>query len=85
MEECVCRGLDGLPMIECIAQCDPRDQWAFAGGLSGTCRERVFPNATASETDGAGRVTVRGGGGVGGASMTVVMVGGVALSVIVVL
>ncbi|KAJ0417316.1 hypothetical protein BJY00DRAFT_316092 [Aspergillus carlsbadensis] len=82
MEECVCRGLDGRPMIECIAQCDPRDQWAFAGGLPGTCRERVFPNATEGESDGAERVTVRWGGGVsGGFWMTMAVV----FSVIVVL
>jgi hypothetical protein len=86
MEECVCRGLDGLPMIECIAQCDPTDQWAFAGGLSGTCRERVFPNATESEstTDGAARGRI----GLKPAKrwiMTVVMPASVALLVVVIL
>ncbi|KAL2816530.1 hypothetical protein BJX63DRAFT_387593 [Aspergillus granulosus] len=60
-EECVCRGLDGLSMTRCIAECDPEDQWAFARDLPSTCRERMFPNATESavnegEEDGAVRM-----------------------------
>ncbi|KAL4916435.1 hypothetical protein BDW62DRAFT_106313 [Aspergillus aurantiobrunneus] len=41
--KCVCEGLDGAPMIECIQSCDPGDQWEFAGGLPQSCRERLFP------------------------------------------
>jgi hypothetical protein len=73
-------------MIECIAQCDPTDQWAFAGGLSGTCRERVFPNATESEstTDGAARGRI-GLLPAGRWAMTVVVPASMALLVVVIL
>ncbi|KAL3471159.1 hypothetical protein BJX99DRAFT_263523 [Aspergillus californicus] len=53
-EECVCRRLDGIAMIECIQSCSPEDQWDFAGGLSTACRERVFPNATSSSIPTSG-------------------------------
>ncbi|KAL4924819.1 uncharacterized protein BDV17DRAFT_273619 [Aspergillus undulatus] len=44
-EECLCRGLEGRPIIECIQSCSPEDQWDFAGDLPETCRERLFPQA----------------------------------------
>ncbi|KAL3456371.1 hypothetical protein BJX64DRAFT_294128 [Aspergillus heterothallicus] len=72
MEECVCRGLDGLPMIRCIAGCEPEEQWAFAGGLPGACRERVFPNATESIEEGIAVGRVGGGEGVLGGVVVVV-------------
>lgn len=80
-EECLCRGLDGHPLIHCVRGCDPADQWDFAGGLSGTCRERLFPEArnglNESQRNGARRLN--GGFGVGrflGLGVVVVVVTG---------
>ncbi|KAL4946595.1 hypothetical protein BDV06DRAFT_182460 [Aspergillus oleicola] len=50
-DECLCRGLDGRPIIECIRDCEPIEQWQFAGDLPGTCRARLFPEAR-EEDDG---------------------------------
>lgn len=41
-------------MIECIQSCSPEEQWDFARDLSTGCRERVFPNATASSSSTSG-------------------------------
>ncbi|KAL2867678.1 uncharacterized protein BJX67DRAFT_380625 [Aspergillus lucknowensis] len=49
-EECVCRGLNGGPMIECIGSCSPDDQWEYAGGLPELCRERLFPDTARATT-----------------------------------
>lgn len=64
--ECICRGLLGTPMLNCIRDCDPADQWAFADGLPDACLERVFPEARegdSTDSGGAGRIAGGFGGG----------------------
>ena len=64
--ECICRGLLGTPMLNCIRDCDPADQWAFADGLPDACREKVFPEARegdSTNTGGARRIIGCFGGG----------------------
>ncbi|KAL4966906.1 uncharacterized protein BDV14DRAFT_198371 [Aspergillus stella-maris] len=52
-EECLCRGLQGQPIIECIRNCTPSEQWDYAGDISDTCRERLFPEAREDDDDDA--------------------------------
>ncbi|KAL3428616.1 hypothetical protein BDV09DRAFT_181748 [Aspergillus tetrazonus] len=52
--QCLCRHLDSTPLIECIRNCSPSDQWDFAGGLPQHCRDGLFPDAREGEEDGSG-------------------------------
>ncbi|KAL4876340.1 hypothetical protein BJY04DRAFT_142931 [Aspergillus karnatakaensis] len=45
LTECVCRGLDSGPLLECMRECSPQDQWEYAKDVPENCRERVFPEA----------------------------------------
>ncbi|KAL4905557.1 hypothetical protein BDW74DRAFT_177926 [Aspergillus multicolor] len=54
--ECLCRHLDPSPLIECIRDCSPSDQWEFAGDLPQNCRDDLFPEAVEGESNDAGSV-----------------------------
>ncbi|KAB8067436.1 hypothetical protein BDV29DRAFT_163367 [Aspergillus leporis] len=57
--QCLCRHLDPTPLIECIRNCSPGDQWDFAGQLPQNCRDGLFPDAQDGdgESSGAGSVS----------------------------
>ncbi|KAL2825727.1 hypothetical protein BDW59DRAFT_161403 [Aspergillus cavernicola] len=86
-EECVCRGLDGVPMIECIQSCSPEDQGVFAAGLPRVCRERIFPDAALADEDTGVESRTDGAVvlGVSGVGIGVGVLGGLAVAVALVL
>ncbi|KAL4971934.1 hypothetical protein BDW66DRAFT_145177 [Aspergillus desertorum] len=61
--QCLCRHLNPTPLIECIRNCSPSDQWDFAGELPQNCREGLFPNARerVGESSGADSVSLGSG------------------------
>ncbi|KAL4770535.1 hypothetical protein BDW60DRAFT_76298 [Aspergillus nidulans var. acristatus] len=61
--QCLCRHLDSTPLIECIRNCSPSDQWDFAGGLPQHCRDGLFPDAQERQEDSSGADSVTLGSG----------------------
>ncbi|KAL4735956.1 hypothetical protein BDV11DRAFT_173371 [Aspergillus similis] len=61
--QCLCRHLDSTPLIECIRNCSPSDQWDFAGELPQNCRDELFPDAREGGDDSSGADSVTLGSG----------------------
>ncbi|KAL5342183.1 hypothetical protein BJX70DRAFT_338021 [Aspergillus crustosus] len=51
LTECLCRGLDGSSMLDCMRQCSPEDQWEYSSDIPSGCREKVFPEAVEADGD----------------------------------
>ncbi|KAL4861345.1 hypothetical protein BDV12DRAFT_204106 [Aspergillus spectabilis] len=51
LTECLCRGLDGSSIIDCMRQCSPEDQWEYSSDIPSGCREKVFPEAVEGNGD----------------------------------